>query len=294
MKTTPTRRAILTAAAGALLLPFLAQAQDDPDLKLLAYWDFEEEDPIGVGGEDETIDSEVDGGEFVSEGRYGSGMNFDQGPATLHVADASFLNEASERDEVTYIFWQQNTSAVRNQSAFWAVSPESNDGQRGSQAHTPWGNNNIYFDTAGCCGGGTQRINKAWDGDWDNWNHFAFVKDGEDKRIYVNGDLFHQGINTSPLPTDITELWVGSQAEGSNSVPGTLDEFGVFAGVLSADEIKRFFEEDGLLVSDIVEFIDEDGDLMHDSWEARHGLDPAVDDSALDPDGDTLTNIQGN
>lgn len=37
--------------------------------------------------------------------------------------------------------------------------------------------------------------------------------------------------------------------------------------------------------------VDADLDQMGDGWEAAHGLDPATDDSALDPDGDQYTNL---
>jgi len=37
---------------------------------------------------------------------------------------------------------------------------------------------------------------------------------------------------------------------------------------------------------------DTDGDGMHDSWETSFGLNPALDDSAGNLDGDTLTNLQ--
>ncbi len=38
--------------------------------------------------------------------------------------------------------------------------------------------------------------------------------------------------------------------------------------------------------------VDWDGDGIPDDWEQRYGLDPAVDDSGLDADGDGLTNLQ--
>jgi hypothetical protein len=38
--------------------------------------------------------------------------------------------------------------------------------------------------------------------------------------------------------------------------------------------------------------VDWDGDGMVDDWEIAHGLDPTVDDSMLDPDGDGLTNLE--
>jgi hypothetical protein len=36
---------------------------------------------------------------------------------------------------------------------------------------------------------------------------------------------------------------------------------------------------------------DADNDGLPDTWELRHGLDPSVNDAALDPDGDGLTNM---
>lgn len=41
-----------------------------------------------------------------------------------------------------------------------------------------------------------------------------------------------------------------------------------------------------------VSFADVDGDEMPDSWEQEFGLDPGLDDSALDPDGDGVSNLE--
>jgi hypothetical protein len=38
-------------------------------------------------------------------------------------------------------------------------------------------------------------------------------------------------------------------------------------------------------------FVDVDNDLIPDGWETAHGLDPAINDAALDPDNDTSTNL---
>lgn len=58
------------------------------------------------------------------------------------------------------------------------------------------------------------------------------------------------------------------------------------------------FSADGeQLLLNIVDFLvpsledDEDGDGMPDGWEDQNGLDKTVNDSALDPDGDLLSNI---
>ena len=32
------------------------------------------------------------------------------------------------------------------------------------------------------------------------WHHYAFVKDGDLKQIWIDGELLHDGVNTEPLP----------------------------------------------------------------------------------------------
>jgi len=132
------------------------------------------------------------------------------------------------------VFWQKLVMTA-NSSAFWVNSPTQ---VRVAQAHTPWSNNNIYFDTAGCCDAATQRLN----GDpgaltWTEWHHFAFVKDGPNKRIYIDGTQFLTAVNTGLLSTDIGSLFLGSEPGGGNSLRGWLDDFAVYASALTEANI---------------------------------------------------------
>ena len=114
------------------------------------------------------------------------------------------------------------------------------------QAHTPWSNGNIYWDTAGCCNEATQRL-QGFAGDdvfWDEWNHYVFIKAEDYKEIWINGVLFLDGENTGPLPTDITYLNVGGDQNGNNSLRGIIDDFAVFAAALDEDQINAIFEGD--------------------------------------------------
>ena len=165
----------------------------------------------------------------------------------VSVKPAAWLNMAGANNQITFSFWQKWNQGIGNQSSFWAVSTSSSSGNRGAQAHTPWSNNNIYFDTAGCCDGGTQRINAAIttifeEFNWEEWHHFAFVKDGDYKAIYVDGEFFLEGNNTNPLPTDFVRLMIGSDGNGGNSHGGLLDEFAVFGSALSESDIEKLAE----------------------------------------------------
>lgn len=158
-----------------------------------------------------------------------------------YVADASFLNAATADDSLTIAFWQKLRS-VRAGSGVWANSPSSNNGTRGFQAHTPWSDSTIYFDTAGCCVADVQRINlnissfPEYSGDatwWQQWHHFALVKDGNAKRIYINGVLFHEGLG-DPLPTDFTTLvFGGGPGPADNLMDGIYDDFAIYNGALT-------------------------------------------------------------
>ena len=188
---------------------------------------------------------------FTDDAHDGMAMDFTAGGNQhVHVAAGEFLNIASSVNTVTVAFWQKNYS-IPSTSSFWA------EPGRAMQAHVPWSNGEIYWDTAGCCDGGTQRINAnaadigGWvDGDvetdemLDTWHHYVFIKNEDAKEIWIDGELFHDGDNTNPLPTDINFLNIGGDQNGNNSLRGVIDDFAVFASALDEDQIIALAEGD--------------------------------------------------
>lgn len=242
------KRILKVAATLVAAVPILgfgpgAQAQ----AVLTAYWDFNDtSSPAATLDKVYGFEGALEGGAVFAAGRTGgAGDNaIDFGLTTagqiVRVSNAACLNYGAAGDQVTISFWQ-SLHAIAASSAFWGVSPSSNNGERGIQAHTPWNNNNIYFDTAGCCDAATQRINAdvvaAVPDFATGWHHLAFVKSGSSKQIWVDGTLFLEGTNTSPLPTDFVRLIIGGDGGGGNSIQGVIDDFAVFAGALDAAAI---------------------------------------------------------
>lgn len=165
----------------------------------------------------------------------------------VHIPYVPFLNNAGSNDIMTFSLWVKKYD-IMNSSVFWANSPSSSgpaanlSAGRGWQAHTPWSNDNVYFDTAGCCDGGTQRINAdintfsgytGNDGWWTNWHHFVFLKNAADKRIYIDGKQFLDGNNTNPLPTDFTDMYLGADGADNSNMHGLIDDFAVFSTAVS-------------------------------------------------------------
>ena len=139
----------------------------------------------------------ISNAEYSDDTPTGSGSSIDltdNANGNVFVSDgAAALNIASGINEVSVSFWQKNSSTPST-SSFWA------DPGRALQAHVPWSNGNIYWDTAGCCDGGTQRINadaNDFGQDWTEWNHYVFIKSEDYKEIWINGELFLDGENTS-------------------------------------------------------------------------------------------------
>lgn len=174
--------------------------------------------------------------------------DFGGGTGPVHVHDASFLNALSVNDQMCFAFWMKKPG-IEAGSAFWADSPTSNNGQRGFQAHCPWSDSNIYFDTAGCCEADLRRINASittfayytdatW---WNGWHHFVFQKNLTTKEIWIDGQFFLTGENTSPLPTDFTDMFIGATSSGVNLMSGQIDDFAVFGAPLGTDSITALF-----------------------------------------------------
>jgi hypothetical protein len=211
--------------------------------KLIAYWDFDKAGNVvvdNVAG----IRGEVKGRTGFTTGRTGAAgdraIDFGSSPGgnwvRIHHEGNAWLRPASDANQLTVSFWQKLHSRISS-SSFWFGAGSAPAGQRNAQAHVPWGGGDIYWDTAGCCGGGDTRINKAWGGDYNSWNHFAFVKNGNTKQIFINGKLHHQASNSKALFGDWTVASIGATNTGGSNVAGMIDDFAVYASALTGAEI---------------------------------------------------------
>ncbi|HXJ59152.1 MAG TPA: lamin tail domain-containing protein [Verrucomicrobiae bacterium] len=179
----------------------------------LGYWSFDDSsDPTqarDLSGHQH--DGAISGATFSPDGGGRSGrpgdraMNF--GPANngayINVTDAStgWFDSATARDEVTFALWVfGDESEPGINSAFYVSQNPDGTGVRVANAHLPWQDSTIYWDTGGYAP--SQRVSyfepdqTKWKG---RWNHYAFVKQGSSKQIWQNGTKILDGINTDPL-----------------------------------------------------------------------------------------------
>lgn len=77
----------------------------------------------------------------------------------------------------------------------------------------------------------------------DTWYHFAFNYNGEEAKIYINGEINNTSQIVGSLYSVINTLYLGGvpDSSGTNSFPGYIDEF-LFSQVLRTDEeIQNYF-----------------------------------------------------
>ncbi len=240
---------VAVAGLSALTQPAFAE--------LLGYWDFNT-----VNGPDASIALDQSGGSHHGKIEGTAVYTADAGGHTGKAGDMALTLDGADggavevisalsgafdsiatNNKLTISFWQYGSDdQPRNQSAFWA------EPNRSFQAHVPWSNSNVYFDTGGCCDPDT-RVNAAvddpslWSGAWNQW---TFIKDGDDKRVYVNGSLLFEadaGVSTAPLVAPRGGLWLGSGANATGASKGDYDDFAIWDEALTDTQVQTLYDK---------------------------------------------------
>jgi hypothetical protein len=198
-------------------------------------------DALILGKATQTADK---GGFSGAAGDYGIDLTKAGGP--MQVVGASFLtalNTATAADELSVSMWIKKYD-IADSSAFWFSGPSQD---RAFQAHTPWSDNTIYFDTGGgCCDGTTQRISAnidtfaGYSGDnswWNEWRLYVFTKKADVKQIFVDGSLFLEGSSTAKIAADINSFMIASDSGSGNKMHALVDDFAVYSKALTAANV---------------------------------------------------------
>jgi hypothetical protein len=241
-----------------------------PKAELIALWDFEKFDDGGttikstVGGYVGTVFGKPAIISVTHPGGGGNGLDISGGgeggyievdPAT---SPDNLMNKATADNAMSIVFWEKNNRSPADgccdASTFWADSPSSAHESRGVNIHVPWSNGEIMFDTAGCCTAGTRVSITPAGFDFTQWHHYAFIKNGVSKQIWIDGNLFKEGGVQDPLPQDFALVTIGAQGagDGHHSPDATIDDFAIYKGALTEAEIKALAAGGGTKPPDTV------------------------------------------
>jgi hypothetical protein len=236
----------------AIFLP-LAGAPGAKGASIAAQWNFDDAATAGgsvssVGGFTGTftgVAGRTAGGSGVSgtAGDYSLDLrqfgNSSAGAMTSNTpAFLSALNAATSSQAVSISFWQFLDSTP-NSTAFWANSPSAVGvgGPRGLNAHSPWGDGNLYFDTGGCCDG-TDRIFGPLGATIGDWQHITLVYNNGTRQAYRDTTLIASGAGGVPLAGDINAFIIGNDDTLANlGMDARLDNFTIWNGALTPGEI---------------------------------------------------------
>lgn len=235
----------------ALITPSSASAA-----KLIAHWDFETFDDGGasisstvggyvgeVRGQPQLVPVDRPGGGGNGLDIWGGGLG---GYLVVDPANSpdNLVLAASADDAMSIVFWQKNNRSPAegccDASTFWFESPSSANGTRGVQVHVPWSNGEIMFDNTGCCTAGRRLSVTPAGFDFEQWHHYAFIKNVSTKQIWIDGTLVKESSEADAFPTDFTLANIGSNgsSDGHKSPDATIDDFALFNGALTEGEIK--------------------------------------------------------
>ena len=169
-------------------------------------------------------------------------MNFPgTGRITVPGASAGAFDSITRNNAVAISAWVYGAASQPAPTyLFFAGSETNGSGIRVLDAHLPWSDSIIYWDTAGCCDPGRQRIftgepNPAkWRG---QWNHYVLQKSGDRKEIWQNGVLLHSGTNTDAM-MNLRSFYIGaSNGAGTGGYQGLIDDFAIWDSALDAAQI---------------------------------------------------------
>ncbi|MDA0811066.1 MAG: hypothetical protein O3C21_01545 [Verrucomicrobia bacterium] len=285
---------------------------------LIAYWDFNDasnpdtavDNVSGIEGAVSATYTEDGGGRTGSNGDYA--MNFAEG-GFVEVTEVIFMDAVGVTDQMTVSLWQKNQAPPAS-SSFWIRAVGFN---RAAQAHIPWDNGTVYFDTGGgCCTAGAQRLEfvpNAQEGleDFDflddEWHHYAFVKDQGLKQVWIDGILAFETEGALPMPEgDYTDLFIGAEPPGNNIPQAVIDDFAIYAVALPEEDILGLANGNtpgggGALPFQITAVEQKSDGTVDVTWQSKPGKTYAIEYATVIPewtegadgveagDGDTTT-----
>ena len=206
---------------------------------------FEEETVLIYLFDEETADEATDLSEFenhgeitdaewTEDGKNGGALVFDGASSLIEVPHHDSLVPGG--DELTVEAWFKPAS-------FPAGHPPI--ARKGSVAESGWG-----FDTPGgkirgfvytapgaaAVAQGTTVMKE------DTWHHVAMVYDGEEIRIYLDGELDGEVARKGDINENDASVWIGKKANENIWIDGTLDEIRILNIAITEDQIQEDME----------------------------------------------------
>ncbi len=146
-------------------------------------------------------------------------------------------------NEITISMWSNgDTTQELGNSVIYATD---SFGDRVLNIHLPWTNSKVYWDAGTSGGTDYDRISKPADAAefMGRWNHWVFTKNtiSGEMKIYLNGALWHSGIEKIKSMSGIADVYLGTSESGAY-YDGMLDEIRLYNTEFTASEVSDLYE----------------------------------------------------
>ncbi|GCL59189.1 phospholipase effector Tle1 domain-containing protein [Microcystis aeruginosa] len=176
---------------------------------------------------------------------------------------------------ITITFWAKGENNLATETTLLeAVNQENN---RVLHITLPWGDPvkpAIFWDAGN--EEGFDRIEKKVKlKDYNNWTHWAFVKNATTGRmlIYRNGIIWHRGNGHNRALTGIEKIILGASVNPSHYWQGCLAEFSLWNQALSQEEIqKTMYQSPGVDDVGLVTYLSLNGSAEDQTSYGNHGV----------------------
>ena len=220
---------ILTAVALFIWVGVNGFAELEENTVLLYLFDEETADEATDLSELENH-GEITDAEWTEDGKNGGALVFDGTTSLIEVPHHDSLFPGG--DELTIEAWFKPAS-------FPGGHPPI--ARKGSVAESGWG-----FDTPGgkirgfvyTAPGDPAVVQGVTPMKLDTWHHLAMVYDGEEVRLYLDGELDGEVPRKGDINENEASVWIGKKANESIWLDGTLDELRILNVALSEEQIQ--------------------------------------------------------
>ena len=178
---------------------------------------------------------EITDAEWTKDGKIGGALDFDGASSLIEVAHHDSLSPGG--DEMTIEAWFKPTTFPPGHPPI---------ARKGSVAESGWG-----FDTPGgkirgfvyTAPGDPAVANGTTQMELDTWHHLAMVYDGEEIRIYLDGELDGEVPRKGDINENGASVWIGKKANEGVWLDGSLDELRILNIALTQEQIQADMED---------------------------------------------------
>ena len=179
--------------------------------------------------------SETDGCTFLIDhqvgGKFGNDINFDDDN------DYVVTNEALDYDDrISVAAWVK----IDTRDSTRYLLQDSYNGWRGFRLRAQTGSN--LFNFAIGTPDAYEDIYSTTQTETDTWYHLVGTYDGNEVKLYVNGESDSDPVSYNGTIGDHDPLYIGSAYSGSSVTDGNIDEVRIYNRAISANEVKALYK----------------------------------------------------